>query len=42
MVFIIQLVAQTSFFYLAALAPLFLTFTLISHFIVVLSVVSLI
>ncbi|MGP4970818.1 GlpM family protein [Psychrobacter aquimaris] len=41
-VFIIQLVAQTRFFYLAALAPLFLTFTLISHFIVVLSVVPLI
>ena len=30
----IQLFAQTRFFYLAALAPLFPTFTLISHFLV--------
>ena len=34
MVLLIQLFAQTKFFYLAALAPLFPTFTLISHFIV--------
>lgn len=34
MVLLIQLFAQTRFFYLAALAPLFPTFTLISHFIV--------
>ena len=34
MVLAIQLFAQTRFFYLAALAPLFPTFTLISHFIV--------
>ena len=34
MVLLIQLFAQTGFFYLAALAPLFPTFTLISHFIV--------
>ncbi|MDE4455049.1 GlpM family protein [Psychrobacter sp. DAB_AL62B] len=34
MVLIIQLFAQTRFFYLAALAPLFPTFTLISHFLV--------
>lgn len=33
-VLLIQLFAQTKFFYLAALAPLFPTFTLISHFIV--------
>jgi len=34
MVLVIQLFAQTRFFYLAALAPLFPTFALISHFIV--------
>ncbi|WP_350557981.1 GlpM family protein [Psychrobacter sp. CAL346-MNA-CIBAN-0220] len=34
MVLVIQLFAQTRFFYLAALAPLFPTFTLISHFLV--------
>lgn len=34
MVLAIQLLAQTRFFYLAALAPLFPTFSLISHFIV--------
>nr|WP_317199842.1 GlpM family protein [uncultured Psychrobacter sp.] len=34
MVLLIQIFAQTRFFYLAALAPLFPTFTLISHFIV--------
>ena len=34
MVLAIQLFAKTRFFYLAALAPLFPTFTLISHFIV--------
>lgn len=34
MVLAIQMFAQTRFFYLAALAPLFPTFTLISHFIV--------
>lgn len=33
-VLIIQLFAQSRFFYLAALAPLFPTFTLISHFLV--------
>ena len=33
-VLVIQLFAQSRFFYLAALAPLFPTFTLISHFIV--------
>lgn len=34
MVLAIQLFAQSRFFYLAALAPLFPTFTLISHFLV--------
>jgi len=34
MVLAIQLLTQTRFFYLAALAPLFPTFTLISHFLV--------
>lgn len=33
-VLLIQLFTKTRFFYLAALAPLFPTFTLISHFIV--------
>ncbi|WP_299186686.1 GlpM family protein [uncultured Psychrobacter sp.] len=33
-VLLIQLFAQSRFFYLAALAPLFPTFTLISHFLV--------
>ena len=34
MVLVIQLLTQTRFFYLAALAPLFPTFTLISHFLI--------
>lgn len=34
MVLVIQLFTKTRFFYLAALAPLFPTFTLISHFII--------
>ncbi|AMN68057.1 GlpM family protein [Psychrobacter sp. P11G5] len=33
-VLLIQMFAQSRFFYLAALAPLFPTFTLISHFLV--------
>ena len=33
-VLVIQLFTQTRFFYLAALAPLFPTFTLISHFLI--------
>ncbi len=33
-VLLIQVLTQTRFFYLAALAPLFPTFTLISHFLV--------